>query len=72
MEVSDQIHAPAALSPGKEPLLHIGQDARWAPEPVWTRWWKEIFPALYEIKTPDHPTCSPTLNRWAIQDNYEY
>jgi hypothetical protein len=26
---------PAALPPGKEPLVHIGQEAGWAPESVW-------------------------------------
>jgi hypothetical protein len=30
--VSGQLHAPAALTPGKEPLLPIGQKAGWAPE----------------------------------------
>jgi hypothetical protein len=38
MEVSGQLHAPAALPPGKEPLVTIGYDAGWALEPVWT-WW---------------------------------
>jgi hypothetical protein len=36
--VSGQLHAPAALPPGKEPLVPIGEEAEWAPEPVWTRW----------------------------------
>jgi hypothetical protein len=27
MEVSGQLHAPAALPPGKEPLVPIGQEA---------------------------------------------
>jgi hypothetical protein len=35
--VSGQLHAPAALPPGKEPLIPIGQKAWWDPEPVWTR-----------------------------------
>jgi hypothetical protein len=30
MEVSGQLHASAALSPGKEPLVLIGQEAGWA------------------------------------------
>jgi hypothetical protein len=37
-EVSGQLHAPAALPPGKEHPVHIGQEAWRAPEPVWTRW----------------------------------
>jgi hypothetical protein len=38
MEVSFQLHAPAALLAGKEPLVPIGEEAAWAPEPVWTQW----------------------------------
>jgi hypothetical protein len=36
MEVSGH-HDPAALSPGKEPLVPIGKEAGWAPEPALTR-----------------------------------
>jgi hypothetical protein len=35
MEVSDQYHAQAALPSGKRPSIPIGQEAEWAPEPVW-------------------------------------
>jgi hypothetical protein len=32
------VSAPAALlPPGKEPPVPIGQEAGWAPEPVWTQ-----------------------------------
>jgi hypothetical protein len=34
---SGQFHAPTALPPGKEPLVPIGKEAVWGPEPVWTR-----------------------------------
>jgi hypothetical protein len=44
MEVSGQLHDPAALPPGKESLVPIRNDAGWEPEPVWTRFWREIFP----------------------------
>jgi hypothetical protein len=37
MEVSGQLHTPAALPPGKEPLVPTEQEAEWAPEMVWTR-----------------------------------
>jgi hypothetical protein len=38
MGVSGQRHAPAALlAPGKGPPVPIGQEAGWAPEPVWTQ-----------------------------------
>jgi hypothetical protein len=31
MEVNGQLHGPAALPPGKEPLVPIGQESGWAP-----------------------------------------
>jgi hypothetical protein len=43
MEVSVQLHAPTALPPGKEPLVSIGLEAVWAPEPLWTRYQLIIF-----------------------------
>jgi hypothetical protein len=46
MEVSGQLHAPAALPPGKEPLVPIGWEAGWAPESVRTRYRREKFPVL--------------------------
>jgi hypothetical protein len=41
MEVSGQLHAPAALTPGKEPPAPIEQEGRWAPESVWVLWRRE-------------------------------
>jgi hypothetical protein len=41
MEVSGQLHVPAALPLGKEPTVPTGQEAGWAPEPVWTLWRRE-------------------------------
>jgi hypothetical protein len=41
MEVSGELHAPAALPPEKEPPVSIGQEAGWAPKPVWTLWTRE-------------------------------
>jgi hypothetical protein len=38
MEVSGQLHAPDALTPGKELSVPIGQEAGWTPEAVWTTW----------------------------------
>jgi hypothetical protein len=32
----DQLHTPAALPLGKEPLLPIGWEASWAPQLMWT------------------------------------
>jgi hypothetical protein len=38
MEVSGQLQGPAALSPGNEPPVRIGQKTVQAPEPVRTLW----------------------------------
>jgi hypothetical protein len=47
MGVSGQHHAPAMLLPlGKGPPVPIGQEAGWAPEPVWTRGTKLKLPVL--------------------------
>jgi hypothetical protein len=35
-EVSGQLKASAALSPGKSPAVPFGQETGWAPKPVWT------------------------------------
>jgi hypothetical protein len=35
--VSGQLHAPAALPPGKDPPVPIEQEVGWTQEPVWTK-----------------------------------
>jgi hypothetical protein len=42
--VSGQLNATTALPPGKEPLVLIGQEGGWAPEPVWMMWRRKILP----------------------------
>jgi hypothetical protein len=37
MEGSCQLHALAALSPGKDFLVSIEEEVGWTPEPVWTK-----------------------------------
>jgi hypothetical protein len=51
MEVSGHLDALVALSPGKEPLLPTGKEARWAPEPVWIWYQREKFPIPAENQT---------------------
>jgi hypothetical protein len=60
MEVSGQLHAPAALPPGKQPPVPTGKEAEWAPEPFLTRWWREKFqaPAGNRTQNFDHPARS--------------
>jgi hypothetical protein len=50
----------------KSPLVPIGYEAGWAPEPVRTRWWRDKFPAPAGTRTPDDPTRSPGLYHWTI------
>jgi hypothetical protein len=64
--MSGQLHAPAALPPGKWPLVHIGQEAGWASEPVWMQWWGEKFLAPTRTGMPDYPAQSPAPYHWAI------
>jgi hypothetical protein len=58
--VSDQCHAPAALYPrGKDPLVPIGQEAGWVPEPVWTQRLEEKYFASAGDRTPIARSSSP-------------
>jgi hypothetical protein len=59
-----------ALPPGKGPPLPIGQEAGWAPEPVWTQWLEEKSSCLCQESNLDrliiqsvarHYTDSATL-----------
>jgi hypothetical protein len=43
MEVSGQLHAPAALFPGEQPPVPIVYEAGKAQEPVWRLWRREKF-----------------------------
>jgi hypothetical protein len=43
MGVSGQRHALAALYSGERPSVPIGEEAGWAPEPVWTERLEEKF-----------------------------
>jgi hypothetical protein len=66
--VSVQLHAPAALPPRKEPLVPIGQEVGWTPEPVWTTWRREnSWP--YQNSNSDPSADQPVASRytdWAI------
>jgi hypothetical protein len=58
--VSGQHHAPAALlPPGKGPPVPIGQEAGWAPQPVWTQRLQEKFFAPAGDRTPIARSTSP-------------
>jgi hypothetical protein len=55
--VSGQHHAPAAFTPGKDPVP-IVQEAGWAPEPVWIGAENLVPPGF------DPPTLQPVASRY--------
>jgi hypothetical protein len=57
-----QIRNPAALPPGKEPTLSIGQEAGWASESVWMLWRREKSYPWWE-ENPGRAVRSPSLYR---------
>jgi hypothetical protein len=57
--VSGQQHAPAAFTPGKDPVP-ILQEAGWASGPVWTGA-ENLTPT--GIRPPDRPARSQSLYR---------
>jgi hypothetical protein len=59
MEGSGQIHAPADLSPLKEPSVLIGQEAGWVPESIW--WGKENSCIAGNRTRAVQPVAIPTL-----------
>jgi hypothetical protein len=59
MEVSGQLHDPAALTLGKEPPVPVGYEAAWAAEQFWTRWLREKFPAPADNRTLEPQSSSP-------------
>jgi hypothetical protein len=52
MEVSDQLRAPLALSPGKENPVPVGQEAGWVPQLVRKLWRKISCPCVEFVHHP--------------------
>jgi hypothetical protein len=52
MEVSSQLHVPAALQPAKYSWVAIELETGWAPEPVRMLWTREIALVPSENQTP--------------------
>jgi hypothetical protein len=58
------LYSPGGRAPGTH---YIGG---WVgPEPVWTPWWRQKFPAPAGTRTPN-PARSPAIYRWAILATY--
>jgi hypothetical protein len=64
---SGQIDAPAALSPGKEPLILIGLEAGWTAEPVWVLVKKNLFSPAGN-RTPAIQPVPHRYSDWTIPD----
>jgi hypothetical protein len=54
----------AALPSGKKPSVPIGEEAGWAPEPVWTTWRRKILDPT-GIRTPT-PVVQPVSSRYTL------
>jgi hypothetical protein len=54
MEISGQYHTLAALTPEKEFQVPNGEEAGWAPVPVWKLWRGENRLTLPAIKPTAH------------------
>jgi hypothetical protein len=63
LEVSGQLHAPAALPPGKVPTVLIGYEAGWAVESVWTTWRRENY-CPYRDSISDPSVVLPVASRY--------
>jgi hypothetical protein len=76
MEVSDQLHVPAALPPGKRESGTQWQEAGWALEPVWTQYRRQKLPSIFQnnrLETEDvhasnSKACSDQKFRLFIQE----
>jgi hypothetical protein len=66
MRVGGQRHAPAAFTPGKEPVP-IVQEAGWAPGPVWIGA-ENLAPNW--IRSPDLPPRNESLYRLRYPGRY--
>jgi hypothetical protein len=53
---------PTALPTGKEHSVPIEWEAGWAPEPFWTRWWREKFPSSASNRTLEPRSFSPLVS----------
>jgi hypothetical protein len=66
-----QLHAPTDLFPGKEPPVPIGEEAGWAPEPVWTTRRKYLTLPGIELQPLRRPARSQSLYRQIIILTYK-
>jgi hypothetical protein len=72
MEGSGQLHAPDALTPGKEPQIRIGYEVWWTPETVWKLWSREKSLGLSKDRTQTVQTVDRRDTDWTIAALYTY
>jgi len=65
MEVTGQLYVPAALTPGKGPLVPLGRRLGWL-QSLSDAVVKKKIPIPVRTQAPDHPARSPTPYHWAI------
>jgi hypothetical protein len=63
LEMSGQVHTPAALPAEKEPPILIVEEPEWAPVPVWTIW-------RYESSCPHRDSKSDPLVIQPVANRY--
>jgi hypothetical protein len=72
LEVSGQLHAPAALPLGKKLAVPTGQETGWAPEQFWTTWRGENSCPYRDLNSDPsafQPVAIPTVvSRFHIRD----
>jgi len=62
----------ASIFAAKEPPVSIGYECGLAPEPVWTRWWKEKNPCPLRQSNPGHAARSPLTEMSRLQTLMRY
>jgi hypothetical protein len=67
MEMSDQVHTPVVLPPGKELPVPIVEEAGWAPEPFGTLWNTEK--SFTSVRNRSLAVAMPTELSWLLNRN---
>jgi hypothetical protein len=62
-EMSNQLHALAALLLGKDLAVLIVWEAGWAPEPVWMLWSREKLLCPFQELNLCHPVHRPSIHQ---------
>jgi hypothetical protein len=70
LELSGQLHTPAALPLEKEPLVTTGQETGWAPEPIWMTWRRENSLPYQDLKSD--PSVIQPIASWYNAAPYRF